>query len=545
LHSTVPVEPPTEKHKGYDMTEPPLFSVVIPSYNSAPTLAVALGGVLRQRFEDFEVVIVDDGSTDATSDFLATVRDPRVRLIRQEHRGESVARNLGIAQSRGKFVVFLDSDDQVFEPWLRAFALMTLEYREASILRCGGILMGPGGVVRTVSLPGSDRSIATWLPGFLGGMYAVRKDLLEEVGGIANELTFGQHSELGMRLWPTVRQGNAAATTVIGLRKTWSGGDDRYALARTESTKYVLAHHGELLRRERRFRAACLATAGVSAARVGAMGEARTAFVRSLMAWPWSGKALARLILSAAGSLTSSFWAGRAPALEVDLTPAGMGIVAPPVQDRFPTLVSVAIPGPLAYARLARQWDALVHQSFRGDWEIVVADDGSGEVLRVPTEGGYGHRLTVRRVEVGHQASLSHSRNLLVAASQGELVAICEEDEPVAPGWLEDLVAVSANADIVVSAATTHCAGESGVRAQGPMSHPARSKSRRRGDDRRASTGTMGVWRSAWESLGGWKESTMPTSEGEFRLRAELAGYAWRGCAVGASRSDGELSGSR
>src|SRR4028119_1868603 len=90
-------------------------SVVIPCYNQARFLGEAVGSVLSQTHADFEVIVVDDGSTDDTRRVASSYAagDSRVRLISQENRGLAGARNRGLAESRGEYVVFLDSDDRL------------------------------------------------------------------------------------------------------------------------------------------------------------------------------------------------------------------------------------------------------------------------------------------------------------------------------------------------------------------------------------------------------------------------------------------------
>src|SRR5581483_4609036 len=93
----------------------PLFSVIIPVFNRAAHLKAALASVLAQTEQDFEVLVVDDGSTDNPAEVAQSFADPRIRLIRQENRGGGPARNTGIDAARGRFVALLDSDD-VFLP---------------------------------------------------------------------------------------------------------------------------------------------------------------------------------------------------------------------------------------------------------------------------------------------------------------------------------------------------------------------------------------------------------------------------------------------
>jgi hypothetical protein len=96
----------------------PFFSIVIPTYNRAPLLAEALESVFAQEFTAYEVLVVDDGSTDDTQEMLARYGG-RVRVLRQENQGQGAARNLGIQHAEGQYVVFLDSDDLWF-PWTLA-----------------------------------------------------------------------------------------------------------------------------------------------------------------------------------------------------------------------------------------------------------------------------------------------------------------------------------------------------------------------------------------------------------------------------------------
>jgi len=89
----------------------PLVSVIIPTYNYGQYIADALESILAQTVRDFEVVVVDDGSTDNTREVVARFTDPRVRLLHQENGGTASARNLGRREARGAFIAWLDADD--------------------------------------------------------------------------------------------------------------------------------------------------------------------------------------------------------------------------------------------------------------------------------------------------------------------------------------------------------------------------------------------------------------------------------------------------
>jgi glycosyltransferase involved in cell wall biosynthesis len=92
------------------MTYLPRVSVIIPTYNHAQYIGRAINSILGQTFKDFEIIVVDDGSTDSTKDIVSSYPNP-VKYLRQDNRGPSTARNAGITASRGEFVAFLDSDD--------------------------------------------------------------------------------------------------------------------------------------------------------------------------------------------------------------------------------------------------------------------------------------------------------------------------------------------------------------------------------------------------------------------------------------------------
>lgn len=86
-------------------------SVIIPAYNGMNYLPKTLESLLSQTFKDFEVIIVNDGSTDGIEDWFSTITDSRIKLISQVNQGIAAARNTGIAHAQGEYIAFLDTDD--------------------------------------------------------------------------------------------------------------------------------------------------------------------------------------------------------------------------------------------------------------------------------------------------------------------------------------------------------------------------------------------------------------------------------------------------
>ena len=94
-------------------------SVIMPAYNTEKYIRESINSVLAQTFTDFELIVVDDGSTDATVAIVQNYTDSRIRLIRQSHQGVSAARNMGLDAAKGDYITFLDSDDLYYPDFLK------------------------------------------------------------------------------------------------------------------------------------------------------------------------------------------------------------------------------------------------------------------------------------------------------------------------------------------------------------------------------------------------------------------------------------------
>ena len=103
----------------------PKISVIIPAYNAELWINKTIQSVLDQTFNDFEIIVVDDGSTDNTSQVVHQFSDPRVQYIYQNNQKAAGARNTGISKARGEYIAFLDADD-LFKPskLIKQFSLL-------------------------------------------------------------------------------------------------------------------------------------------------------------------------------------------------------------------------------------------------------------------------------------------------------------------------------------------------------------------------------------------------------------------------------------
>jgi glycosyltransferase involved in cell wall biosynthesis len=90
------------------------FSIIIPTFNRADRIANTIQSALNQNYDNFEIIVVDDGSTDHTKEVITSIKDPRIRYFRKDNEERAIARNVGIEQATGDYVTFLDSDDALY-----------------------------------------------------------------------------------------------------------------------------------------------------------------------------------------------------------------------------------------------------------------------------------------------------------------------------------------------------------------------------------------------------------------------------------------------
>jgi len=190
--------------------ETPRVSVVIPAYNRRSYIRETLESVFAQTFRDFEVIVVDDGSTDGTEEVLALYGD-RIRSFRQDNRGPSAARNLGVRHARGRWIAFQDSDDLSANDHLESlFGFVEKHPGYGMVFANGGYLGGPEHGRETIVPRNSSRRVAakgvTLGDLFEKGIFRVQasliaKSTLEEVGGFDESIRIGEDLDLAMRIW--------------------------------------------------------------------------------------------------------------------------------------------------------------------------------------------------------------------------------------------------------------------------------------------------------------------------------------------------------
>lgn len=181
----------------------PSISVVIPTYNRAEFLREAVDSVRSQSYADFEIIIVDDGSADSTTNIVSSMKDSRIVYLKQKHGGVSAARNLGISRSRAPFISFLDSDDLWLPRKLETQMDFFRTHPEASICQTEELWMRRG---RRVNPAKKHRKHSGWifkecLPLCIVSPSAVmmRREIFDDVGGFDEDLPACEDYDLWLR----------------------------------------------------------------------------------------------------------------------------------------------------------------------------------------------------------------------------------------------------------------------------------------------------------------------------------------------------------
>lgn len=187
------------------------ISVVIPLFNKALYIGRALHSVLGQTFKDFEVVVVNDGSTDNGPDIARQINDPRIRIIDQNNAGVSAARNRGIEEARADLVAFLDADDEWLPEFLETVIRLRDRHPEAGAYATAYEIQERNGDVYNPKykhippapwegiIPIYLRSVLA-VPPVCSSAVAVPKHVFSDVGGFPLGEYFGEDGDMWLRI---------------------------------------------------------------------------------------------------------------------------------------------------------------------------------------------------------------------------------------------------------------------------------------------------------------------------------------------------------
>ncbi|HEY3101027.1 MAG TPA: glycosyltransferase [Methylomirabilota bacterium] len=198
---------------------PPAVSVLMAVYNGAPWVADAARSVLAQTLGDLELLVVDDGSSDATRDVLAGVRDPRLRLECRPHEGLTPALNHGLRLARAPLVARLDADDIALPERLARQAAFLEAHPEIGVVGSAAReINGDGREVRVVRPPEEDGALRRALirrNPMLHSTVMMRRRVVEAVGGYDPRFAVAQDYDLWIRLAAVTRLANLPEALVV------------------------------------------------------------------------------------------------------------------------------------------------------------------------------------------------------------------------------------------------------------------------------------------------------------------------------------------
>jgi glycosyltransferase involved in cell wall biosynthesis len=185
-----------------------MFSVIIPLYNKENNIRETINSVIEQTYSGFEIVVVDDGSTDNSFEIVNGITDPRIRLITQKNQGVSKTRNRGVVEAKYNFIALLDGDDQWSPTFLEEMKALIEICPEASLFGCTWAWVHPDGRVAI-----SDYNIPQNFRGYVDNYFVTgvhntlfnsssvvfKKNAFIEIGMFDEGLTIGEDIDLWFR----------------------------------------------------------------------------------------------------------------------------------------------------------------------------------------------------------------------------------------------------------------------------------------------------------------------------------------------------------
>lgn len=189
----------------------PFFSVVIPLFNKRPYILRAINSVLNQTYQNFEIIVIDDGSTDGGGNLVWEIKDPRIRVIKQTNKGVSSARNRGVHESNADFVTFLDADDEWEPNLLKVFIEMIKEFPDCVLYSQSFMIKKKKSLFKPKLFNKYQKNykgilneyldLAPYGQAFNTSSVCIPKKLLEDIGGFPKNVKLGEDLSVWLDLF--------------------------------------------------------------------------------------------------------------------------------------------------------------------------------------------------------------------------------------------------------------------------------------------------------------------------------------------------------
>ena len=187
-----------------------MFSVIIPLYNKAPYIAKAIESVLGQTYRDFEVIVIDDGSTDQSLEVAKTFENKSITIVSQPNSGVSTARNNGVKIAKHPYICFLDADDWWHPTFLEEMKRLITDFPDAGIYGSGYYIVKNGQErIAPIGVPqGFERGIIDYCEVYAKTLcmpltsisVVIPKHIFDEEKGFKSQLKFGEDFDLWIRI---------------------------------------------------------------------------------------------------------------------------------------------------------------------------------------------------------------------------------------------------------------------------------------------------------------------------------------------------------
>jgi len=290
------------------------LSVIIPTRNRARHVVQAVNSVLTQRSDQFDLIVVDDGSTDDTASRLNPLcPDPRFRLIHQESQGAAVARNTGAELARGDWLLFLDSDDLLAGDAISRLLQITATHPAAAVICTSAEEISESGDLLKKTSPRPLGAAYHNIHGqFLAGTFAVDRRLFLGIGGFATRCRSSQHTELALRLVEECTQRGKEVwcedVVTVQIRRHDDGHlrDDPQRLF--DGAEFIISAHRDKLRRKPQQLADWHTVAGIYATRLRLPSAARRHFGQACRLHLARPRRIARWLISCMPALARRVW---------------------------------------------------------------------------------------------------------------------------------------------------------------------------------------------------------------------------------------------
>jgi len=458
---------------GKEVKKGPFISVVIPTYNRARYIGSAVRSALQQKYENFEVLVVDDGSHDETEEIISSIQDPRLRYIKKDHAGAPDTRNLGIAEANGEYIFWLDSDDVMMPNVLTEYARMARGWPDADVFYGNIEIFNDAGETKVVTYPDyyQEKNLLTKMirdsilpnPGSM-----VRKRLYEQFGGYSRAFRRAHDYEFWTRVAPNARFKHVG---IVGCRWRWHEGNMSAGTVQVDTSyeativKGLVARHGlKVLFPEAGWENPIKAEARAYLLVAGILEKWRdykgaTECLRKALSCDHemseAKAALERLewLADDYGQIDGRRRVGRLMDVEEPVR------ALPPLSEQ--PLVSVIIATKDRRELLPRALESLVNQDYE-NWEAIIVNDGGEPIEDLIARADDRGRLR----HVAHRESLGQAaaRNTALRLARGEIICYLDDDDVFVPHHLSTVVSalkeksgagvVYTNADVVAEEIT-------------------------------------------------------------------------------------------